>query len=434
MTVVNSKSYQEVKVIKKSMDEFALFNGTPLFKESLHVGRPNLGRQDRFLDRVNTLWDRHWLTNAGPYVREFESKIAKYVGVKHCIATCNGTIALELVARAMGLKGEVIVPSFTFVATANALQWQAITPVFCDIEEKNYTIDPKRIEQLITPRTRGIIGVHLWGRACNITALTDIAKRHNLGLLFDASHAFGVTYRGKSIGQFGGAEVFSFHATKFLNSFEGGAVVTNSDELARKLRLMKNFGFTATDQADYLGINGKMSEIQAAMGLTSFESVEDFIAINQANYRQYQKLLDPIPGISVIPFNGDENYNYQYISLDIDEGLTGINRDSLMKVLHAERIRARRYFYPGCHNMEPYRSYFPNAKLLLPVTEKVMRRVLCLPTGTSIGKDTITAICGLIADVVTHSENIRQRMENMGLLSSGLGNCDQHAVKQAKSR
>ena len=418
---------------KKSIDDFALFGGTPLFKESLHVGRPNLGNREKFLDRVNTLWEGKWLTNAGPYVRDFESQIAKYVGVKHCIATCNGTIALELVARAMGLKGEVIVPSFTFVATANALQWQAITPVFCDIEEQNYTIDPERIEQLITPRTRGIIGVHLWGRSCDINTLTDIAERHNLGLLFDASHAFGVTYRGQSIGQFGDAEVFSFHATKFLNSFEGGAVVTNSDELARKLRLMKNFGFTATDKADYLGINGKMSEVQAAMGLTSLESVDSFISINRENYTRYQKMLEPVPGIEVMPFSGKEKHNYQYISLDIDDALTGIERDCIMRVLHAERIRARRYFYPGCHNMEPYRSYFPNAKLLLPVTERVMRRVLCLPTGTSIGRDTVHTICDLIADVVTHGKEIRQRIENMGLLNSNPGNCDQRAVKQVES-
>ncbi len=417
-------------MIKKTIDDFALFGGVSLFKESLHVGRPNLGNRDRFLDRVTALWDRYWLTNAGPYVREFEAQIAKYAGVKHCVATCNGTIALELVARAMGLKSEVIVPSFTFVATANALQWQGITPVFCDIEEKNYTLDPERIEQLITPRTSGIIGVHLWGRPCNIDALTEIAKHHNLGLLFDASHAFGVTYRGQSIGQFGDAEVFSFHATKFLNSFEGGAVVTNNDDLARKLRLMKNFGFTATDKADYLGINGKMSEIQAAMGLTSLESVEDFIAINRENYVLYQELLGSVPGIKVVPFSGEENYNYQYISLDIDETLTGITRDGLMKILQAERIRARRYFYPGCHNMEPYRSYFPNARLLLPVTEKVMRRVLCLPTGTSIGKSTVTTVCALIADVVTHSKKIMQRMESVGLLDDTPGTRGQPAVRQ----
>lgn len=399
-------------MIKKSLDEFAIFGGPPLSEKKLHVGRPNLGNRQHFLDRVNTILDRDWLTNAGPYVRDFEKRIAEHAGVKHCIATCNGTIALELVARAMGFRGEVIVPSFTFVATANSLQWQAITPVFCDIEETNYTIDPARIEQLITPRTSGIIGVHLWGRSCDIDALSDIARRHKLGLLFDASHAFGVTYKGQSIGQFGDAEVFSFHATKFLNSFEGGAVVTNNDELARKLRLMKNFGFTATDKADYLGINGKMSEIQAAMGLTSFESMNKFVAINRENYLRYKEMIDPVPGVKLIPFSEDEENNYQYISLDIDECITGIDRDSLVTLLYAENIRARRYFYPGCHNMEPYRSYFPNAELLLSVTEKVMRRMLCLPTGTSITKKTVTAICLLIAEIVARGKEIKQRMES----------------------
>ena len=174
--------------------------------------------------------DRRWLSNNGVFVRDFERQIADYLGVKHCIAVCNGTIALELAIRALELKGEVIIPSFTFIATAHALQWQEITPVFCDIDPKTHTLNPWRVESLITPRTSGIIGVHVWGQPCDVETLTEIANKHHLKLMFDASHAFGCSHGRTMIGNFGSAEVFSFHATKFINAFEGGAIVTNDDE------------------------------------------------------------------------------------------------------------------------------------------------------------------------------------------------------------
>jgi dTDP-4-amino-4,6-dideoxygalactose transaminase len=239
-----------------SMDSLAILGGSPAFAEKLHVGRPNLGDRTRLLERINDIFDQLWLTNGGPYVQELELRVAELVGVKHCIAMCNATVALEIAIRALGLAGEVIVPSFTFVATAHALQWQQITPVFCDIDPLTHNIDPRRIEELITPLTTGIIGVHLWGRACNIEQLEEIARRRNLKLLFDAAHAFGCSYKGKMIGSFGSAEVLSFHATKFLNTLEGGAVVTNDDQLAQKMRLMKNFGFTYYDRTDDVGTNG----------------------------------------------------------------------------------------------------------------------------------------------------------------------------------
>ena len=226
-------------MMKKIIDDLAIFGGTPAFEEVLHVGRPNIGDRESLFIRLNDLLDRKWLTNNGPYVREFEQSVADLIGVKHCIAMCNGTVALEIAIRALGLTGEVIIPSFTFVATAHALQWQEITPVFCDIAPHTHHLDPARIEAMITPRTTGIIGVHLWGQACDVEALTEIAHKHQLKLLFDAAHAFNCSYQGHLIGGFGDAEVFSFHATKFFNTFEGGAITTNNDELAAKIRLMK---------------------------------------------------------------------------------------------------------------------------------------------------------------------------------------------------
>ena len=399
--------------MKVSLNELAICGGLPAFKEKLHVGRPNIGNREHLLKRINQLLDNKWLTNGGPFEQEFEDRVANVLGVRHCISICNGTVALEIAIRASGLAGEVIVPSFTFVATAHALQWQQITPVFCDIDAQTHTLDPARVERMITPRTSGIIGVHLWGQSCDVKALTDIARRHKLKLLFDAAHAFGCSYEGRLIGNFGDAEVFSFHATKFLNTFEGGAIVTNDDNLAATVRLMRNFGFAGYDKVVYVGTNGKMSEISAAMGLTGLESLEEFIAGNYRNYKCYQRELADLPGIRLFPHNETERGNYQYITLEIDEAATQLSRDRLMQVLWAENVLARRYFYPGCHRMEPYRSYYSKATLLLPETEKIAERVLCLPTGMSVSPTDIAVICEIIRVALEGAKAVNKRFENV---------------------
>ena len=399
----------ELKV-RRTIEDLALFGATPTFEQMLHVGRPNIGNREKLMERLNKMLDTRWLSNAGPFVCEFERRISEMVGVKHCVVMCNATVALEIVTRALGLKGEVIVPSFTFVATAHALQWQKITPVFVDIDPETHTIDPTKVERMITPRTTGILGVHLWGRGCDVEALAAIARRRNLRLLFDAAHAFGCTHNGRMIGSFGDAEVFSFHATMFLNSFEGGAVVTNDDELARKIRLMKNFGFRAYDDVGYIGINGKMTEASAAMGLTSLESMDEFIAVNHANYLRYREQLSGIPGLSVVGYDEREKVSYQYVITEVDGAEAGLSRDQLMAVLHAEHVLARRYFYPGVHRMEPYRSYFPNAEVLLPNTCRVGARVLSLPTGTAVNQEIIDRVCAIIRFAVAHGREIAARL------------------------
>jgi dTDP-4-amino-4,6-dideoxygalactose transaminase len=397
--------------MKCSLSDLAILGGIPAFSDSLHVGRPNIGNRKKFEERVSDILDRKWLTNGGKYVQEFERHIAQLVGVKHCIAICNATVALEIAIRALGMKGEVIIPSFTFIATAHALQWQEITPVFCDIDPQTHNLDPQQVERLITPRTTGIVGVHVWGRACDTDALGEIAHRRNLRLLFDAAHAFACTHKGKMIGGFGDAEVFSFHATKFFNTLEGGAVATDDDELAHKIRLMKNFGFTNYDRTDYVGINGKMNEVSAAMGLTNLESLDEFIVANHRNYRSYQAHLAGLEGVRLIAFNDAEKYNYQYVVLEIDPQIAGVTRDEMITILHAENILARRYFYPGCHQMEPYRSYFPHAGLLLPHTERLTQLVLCLPSGTAVDEDDIGMICSIIRTALAHPQEIKEKLK-----------------------
>jgi len=368
----------------------------PGVSRTLHVGRPNIGNHDKVLTRIKDMLERRWLSNDGPLVRELEQRLCELLNVKHCIAMCNGTVAMEIAIRALGLTGEVIIPSFTFIATAHALQWQQITPVFCDIDPTTHTLDPSKIERLLTRHTTGIVGVHLWGRPCQIDELQSLADRHGLTLLFDAAHAFGCSYNTRMIGGFGAAEVFSFHATKFFNTFEGGAVTTNNDELADKLRLMRNFGFSGYDNVIYIGTNGKMPEVCAAMGLTNLESLGDFVATNRRNLERYRQGLVGVNGVTLLKYDEANHNNYQYVVVLVDETIAGVSRDHLTRVLHDHNVLARKYFFPGCHRMEPYRSCFPDADRKLPITRRIAEQVVLLPTGTSVSEDDIDAVCEVI--------------------------------------
>jgi dTDP-4-amino-4,6-dideoxygalactose transaminase len=405
--------------LKTAVDQLAVAGGQPAFLDIVHVGRPNVGDRRRLAERIDDLLTRRWLTNNGQYVQEFERQVAERLGARHVVAVCNGTIALEIAIRALELSGDVILPSFTFAATAHALRWLGITPVFCDVDPATHTLDPDRVEELITPSTTGLLAVHLWGGACNVDALAEIASRRGLKLLFDAAHAFSCSYKGRMIGNFGNAEVLSFHATKVLNTFEGGAVVTNDDELAGRLRLMRNLGFRGLDDVVTVGTNGKMSEVCAAMGLTGLESVDEFISVNYGNHCRYRQALEQLRGVSVFSFDPDQRSNYQYVVLEIDEAEAGLSRDDLLHLLHAENVRARRYFFPGCHRMPPYRDRYPHAERLLTQTERLTESVLCLPTGTAVGAGDIDAIACILRLALTHADDIRPlvagRHEFMGM-------------------
>ncbi|MES2561094.1 MAG: DegT/DnrJ/EryC1/StrS family aminotransferase [Pseudomonadota bacterium] len=390
----------------RQISDLAIFGTSPAFLKPLHVGRPNIGNRQDFLGRVEAILDERWFSNNGPMVREFESRVAVYLGVKHCIAMCNGTIALEIAIRALELRDEVIIPSFTFVATAHALQWQGITPVFADIDPATYTLDPTSVERMITPRTTGILGVHVWGHPCAVEQLQEIADRHRLKVIYDAAHAFACSHGGKMIGNFGECEVLSFHATKFLNSFEGGAIVTNNDALAEKSRLIRNFGFKGADKVIYLGINGKMPEICAAMGLTGLEAIDDTVSVNERNYERYASHLSDIPGLELVKYSETDRVNYQYVVVKVGNDFP-CTRDDLVRILHAENILVRRYFYPGCHEMQPYQSYFPNAGLLLPHTMELCDRVVSFPTGTAVSELEVDRIAEILRFVAKHGKDIQ---------------------------
>lgn len=380
----------------RSKDDLAINGAPPAFDEPLHVGRPNIGDRETFLQRVNTILDSRWLSNNGPMVQEFEARIAQHLGVKHCVAMCNGTIALEIAIRALGLTGEVIVPSWTFVATAHALYWQGITPVFADIDSATHNLDPEAVRRMITPRTSGIIGVHLWGRPAPIDELQTIADEHDLKLMFDAAHAFGSTYKGQNIGRFGECEVFSFHATKAFNTLEGGAVTTDDDDVAETMRLMRNFGFKGYDNVIHPGTNGKMVEMCAAMGLTNLDTFDEVIAINQRNHAAYREMIKNIPGITLLAYDPAEQNSYHYVVISVDKDCP-TSRDKIVAALQAENVLARKYFWPGCHCMLPYRDLFPHAGLMLSNTKTISEQVIVLPTGPNLPNGAIELVSDLLS-------------------------------------
>jgi dTDP-4-amino-4,6-dideoxygalactose transaminase len=397
-------------MLKTSYPKLAVFGYPPAFTEKILIGTPNQPDEAAFLAYLHTAFERRWLTNQGPLVLEFERRIAELCGVQHCLAVNNATIGLQIAARALGLSGEVIVPSFTFIATPHVLAWQGIRPVFADIDPQTHTLDPAQVEKCITPSTSGILPVHVWGRPCAIDELTEIARQHGLRLLFDAAHAFGCSYHGQMIGGFGDAEVFSFHATKFFNTFEGGAILTNDTALAESMASLRNFGYTGMDEVNYVGLNGKMSEASAAMGLSLLDRLDELVATNRRNYHLYRAGLAGIPGLKLIEIDESERHNYQYVVVEVDQHEAQISRDGLMKALEAENVYTRRYFYPGCHRTHVYRSGDPTGGCELPVTEQVAESVFALPTGAAVTPAAIKAICRLVRLIVEYAEAVSSRV------------------------
>lgn len=335
--------------------------------------------------------------------------MARIVGVEHCIATANATLALQVALRAGGFDGEIIVPSFTFAATAHAARWQGMTPVFCDVDATTHCIEPRSAEGRIGPRTSAILAVHLWGRPCDIAELERIAARHRIGLLFDAAHAFGCSYRGRMIGSFGRAEVFSFHATKFVNSFEGGVIATNDEKLASAARRAINFGFLGDDRnATFVGLNAKMPEICAAMGLTSLESMHEFIEQGRRNYEAYRAGLNGIPGVTLCTFDAAERNNFQFVVVEVRSG-GPISRDDALAIIRAEGIVAQAYCSPAVHEMDVYRSA---SHLPLPASERLAREVLVLPTGTATTPEDVTVICDVLRYVMANADEIGRSLRS----------------------
>lgn len=384
----------------------AIIGGQPEFDNPVHVGRPNLVDRDAILADIAKVLDCRWFTNNGPRVQEFEELCANVLDVREFVATCNGTAALELATRATGMSGEVLTPAFTFIATAHCLTWQGIRPRFCDIDPTRHTLPADQIGIKRTPSSSGVLAVHLWGEACDVNGLQRECDALGLPLVYDASHAFGCADSGESLARFGTCSTFSFHATKFVSSFEGGGIATNDPGLAKKLRFMKNFGFEGYDRVTHLGTNAKMSEVSAVMGIHSIRNMTEFIAQNRMNYEAYCCGLRGIEGLSIYQWSESTTPNYQYVVATIEEQEAGIPRDLVVDALHAENILARRYFWPGCHRMEPYASSREFDSGPLPATDHVAERVIVFPTGTSMNAESIGRVCNAVKRIWDYRKEI----------------------------
>ncbi|MFE0824567.1 dTDP-4-dehydro-6-deoxyglucose aminotransferase [Streptomyces sp. NPDC058847] len=389
--------------MKRVLTDLALFGGPEAFLRPLLVGMPTVGDRARFLARLEWALDNEWLTNGGPLTTELEGRIADLTGVRYCVATCNATAALQLVLKASGVTGQVIMPSLTFAATPHAASWVGLEPVFCDVDPVTGCLDPARVEELITPATGAILGVHLWGRAAPVAELEKLAAEHGLKLFFDSAHAFGCTSGDRPIGSFGNAEVFSLHATKTVMAFEGGAVTTDDGELAERLVALRNFGIDRDKSVTAVGINAKMSECSAAMGLTSLDAFEETRERNRENHALYRSELRGAPGVEVLPFDEKERNNHQYLILLTDRAVTGLRRDRLRTLLQAEKVFPQLYFSPPCHLMPAYRAEPP---LRLEHTERLSERVLALPTGPSVSFEDIRRVCSIIRLAAERGEQI----------------------------
>lgn len=345
---------------------------------SIPVTRPHLPPLAELQPYLEQIWESGWLTNNGPLHRRLEAELADYLGVEHVVLSANGTLALVAALQALGVTGEVITTPFSFVATAHAIRWAGAEPVFADIDPVTLNLDPERIEAAIGPRTTAIMPVHVYGRPCAVERIEEIARAHGLKVIYDAAHCFGVTYRGRSLLRWGDLSVLSFHATKVFNTFEGGAIVCPDAETADRIRRWQNFGIMDEATVETPGLNAKLSEVHAAMGLVQLTHVDRAIARRRAIDARYREALGGVPGIEVPAPLPESTLNGGYFPILVGPDYP-LSRDGLYERLAAHGIRGRRYFWPLISDFPLYRGMPSAAPPNLPVAREVAERVLCLP-------------------------------------------------------
>jgi dTDP-4-amino-4,6-dideoxygalactose transaminase len=363
----------------------------------IYVTQPSLPPLEEFIPYLEEIWDNKWLTNNGPFHRQLEKTLCDHLGVEHIALCANGTIALMIALRALELDGEVITTPFSFVATSHALDWNKLAPVFVDIEPTWLNLDPARIEAAITPRTAAILPVHCYGNPCDVDAIEGIAERHGLRVIYDAAHAFGVRRRGESLLRRGDLAVLSFHATKVFNTFEGGAIVCPDAETKQNIDYLKNFGFAGETSVVMPGINGKMSEVNAAFGLLQLRYVDAAIARRRVIDQCYRDELASVQGVRCLPIPSDTASNFSYFPVLIGPGYRE-SRDQLYTRLTERGVYARRYFFPLISDFPMYRD-LPSARPEnLPVAHDAASKVLCLPIHPDMDDSEVATVVGIIEE------------------------------------
>lgn len=357
------------------------------------VTRPFLPPKAEYQAYLDGIWERNWLTNNGPLVNELELRLKEHLRLDHLLFVSNGTVALQLAIKALNLKGEIITTPFSYVATTSSIVWEGCQPVFVDILPGKYTINPDLIEAAITPQTSAILATHVYGIPCDVEAIQQIADRHGLKVIYDGAHAFGVKINGKSIFEYGDISTCSFHATKLFHTIEGGAVMTRSPELLKRLAFLRNFGHDGQEKFNGIGINGKNSEFHAAMGLAVFSHLEEIKSRKKEQALRYRELLAGLH-VEFPDSSGIEDYNYAYFPILFP------STDALlqsMDILAKEGIGSRRYFYPGLNTLDYTQG-------ICPVSDSTSNRMLCLPLYHSLTKEEQRMIARLLLRVQNNSE------------------------------
>jgi dTDP-4-amino-4,6-dideoxygalactose transaminase len=363
-------------------------------REDIYVTRPYLPPMEEYIEYLNQIWDSRNLTNMGKLWQEFNRNLLKLMDVEYCMPMCNGHQALEMVLQAFELSGEVITTPFTFASTTHAIVRNNLTPVFCDIRESDCTIDPDKIEDLITEKTTAIVPVHVYGMPCDVERIEEIAKKHNLKVIYDAAHAFSETINGRSIAQFGDASMFSFHATKCFNSIEGGCIVTKDRDIMFKTYNLHNFGILGKESVDYVGANAKMNEFQAAMGLCNLKHLEENRIDREKIFQYYFERLSHVRGIKLLQYREDVNYNYSYFPIFINAEEYGKDRNAVCELLAKRHIYARKYFYPIASKFNAYKD--AGFRGDVKTAERMSEQVLTLPIYPDLKLDVVKEICDIL--------------------------------------
>lgn len=360
----------------------------------IYVTRAALPAMEEYIEEIRSLFSTHRITNMGEKYHRLTLAIGKVLNIDNPILLSNGHMSLELSLQALQMKGEVITTPFTFASTTHAIVRNGLTPVFCDIREDNYTMDADRIEELITDRTCAILPVHVYGNVCDVEKIGAVAQKHDLKVIYDAAHSFGVSYKGKGIGNYGDASIFSFHATKVFTSIEGGAVAVRDRKLGQAIKYLSNFGITGEDDIAAPGTNAKMNEFEAAMGLCNLRHFEDNRRARAQVWMQYQDLLSGIPGIVLPTVPEDTVYNFAYFPIRVIETRYGENRDELAVRMRQESIYPRRYFYPLTSDYRCYRDKYDSG--CTPIARRTAREILTLPLYPGLEREQVERICTII--------------------------------------
>ena len=374
------------------IDKPAILGSQPLFPAGLPIFKPTLPPFEELQDQFAECFETGMLTG-GRFLREFEERLAEHLGVKHAVCVSSCTVGLALAYKALEFSGEVIVPSFTFMATVHPVVWNGATPVFVDVDPKTWNIDPQRVEEAITPQTTAIVGVHLLGTPANVEALEEIARRHSLKLVFDAAHGFGSLHKGKPVGRYGAAEVFSATPTKVLVAVEGGVVTTNDDEVARRVRVLRNYGNPGNYDSEFAGLNARMPEFNAILGLDSLARLERHAVRRNQVADVYQKRLGALPGIVFQRVEPGDRCSRKEFSLLVEPDAFGLTRDEVAKALKAEGVDTRFYYDPPVHTHSCYRHLRQGSDGRLPVTEAIAGKTITIPIYSHMDDDMVDRVC-----------------------------------------